>query len=136
MFKGTILIAEDEQYTRNTLSFVLENAGYQVIETANGQDTLHLILQLTRSAHPIDLIILDIEISGLTGWQVLDELKRYQISVPVVVITGLIDEQTLQRIQDKGCPEYLKKPFDPEEVTACVSKVLQKIKVTEKGVPK
>ena len=125
MSKGTILIAEDEKYTRNTLSFVLENAGYRVMEAMNGQEALYLIVHLKPSAHPIDLLILDIEMSGLTGWQVLDELNRYQVSVPTIVITGLNDEQILQRIQNNGSLEYLKKPFAPEEVTVCVSRALQ-----------
>jgi DNA-binding NtrC family response regulator len=125
MLKGTILIAEDERYTRNTLSFVLENAGYQVVEAANGQDALHLILHPKPSAHPIDLMILDIEMSGLTGVQLLDELKQRQISIPTIVITGLHDEHTLQRIQDNECLEYLKKPFAPENVTTCVSRALK-----------
>ena len=128
MSKGMILIAEDERYTRNTLSFVLENAGYQVVEAKNGQETLHVILQMKQAGHPIDLMILDIEMSGLTGWQVLDELQRYQTSIPTIVITGLIDEQMLQRIRNNGGLECLKKPFDPEGVIAYVSKILQKPK--------
>lgn len=125
MCKGTILIAEDEKYTRNTLSFILENDGYQVLEARNGQEALSLILHLKQSLHPIDLLILDIEMSGLTGWEVLDKLKRYQVSVPTIVITGLINEQMLQRIQDNGYLEYLKKPFAPQELTACVSGALK-----------
>lgn len=126
MCKGTILIAEDEQYTRNTLSFVLESAGYQVMEAMNGQEALSQILHLKQSGHPIDLLILDIEMSGLTGWQILDELQWSQISIPTIIITGLIDEQMLQRRHDGCCLEYLKKPFAPERVTTCVSHVLQK----------
>ena len=126
MVKGTILIAEDEKYTRNTLTFVLENAGYQVMEAMNGQDVLNVILHLKSSAHPIALMILDVEMSGRTGWQVLDELRRSQISIPIILITGLIDEHMLQRIRDTYCLECLKKPFNPENVTTCVSRVLQK----------
>ena len=128
MAQGTILIAEDETYTRNTLAFVLENAGYQVVEVANGQEAVHRLLHLTHSAHPIDLMILDIEMAGLTGWHVLKELKRSQVAIPTIVITGLIDEQLLQKIQDDGGLEYLRKPFDPEHVTAYVSRILKKRK--------
>ena len=125
MSKRTILIAEDEKYTRNTLSFVLENAGYQVVEAKNGRETLYLILQMKQSGHPIDLLILDIEMSGLTGWQVLDELQRNQTLIPTIVITGLIDEQILQRIRNNCGLECLKKPFEPKEFTACVSRALK-----------
>jgi DNA-binding NtrC family response regulator len=131
MGKATILIAEDEQHTRNTLSFVLENAGYQVMEAMNGQEALRQILYLQQSVHSIDLLILDIEMSGLTGWQILDELQGCQISIPTIIITGLIDEPMLQQRHDSCRLEYLKKPFAPEHITTCVSQVLQK---TE-GIP-
>jgi two-component system C4-dicarboxylate transport response regulator DctD len=94
----------------------------------NGQEALQLILHLNSSVHPIDLMILDIEMSGLTGWQVLDELQRHQALIPTIVITGLIDEQVLQRIRNNGGLECLKKPFDPEEVTVCVSRALEEQK--------
>ena len=126
MRQEMILIAEDEKYIRNTLSFVLENAGYQVMEAMNGQEALYLILHPKQTVHPIDLLILDIEMSGLTGWQVLEELRRHQASIPTIVITGLMDEQILQRIQNTYCLECLKKPFGPENLTTCVSRVLQK----------
>ena len=128
MRQEMILIAEDEVYTRHTLTFVLENAGYQVMEVVNGQDVLNVILHLKSSARPIALMILDIEMSGFTGWQVLDELKHSQISIPTILITGLIDEHMLQKIQNNRCLECLKKPFTPENVTTCVSRVLQKAK--------
>jgi len=128
MSKRKILIAEDEKYTRNTLSFLLENAGYQVVEAMNGLEALHLILHLKQSVHPIELMILDIEMSGLTGWQVLDELQRHRASIPTIVITGLIDEQMLQRLRNNGGLECLKKPFEPKEVTACVSRALKEQK--------
>ena len=128
MSKRKILIAEDEKYTRNTLSFVLENAGYQVVEAMNGQEALSLILHLKQSVHPIELMILDIEMSGLTGWQVLYELQRHRVSIPTIVITGLIDEQMLQRIRDNGSLECLKKPFDPEGIIAYVSRALKEQK--------
>ena len=128
MCNETILIAEDEKYTRNTLSFILENAGYQVMEAMNGLEALYLILHRKQSLHPIDLLILDIEMSGLTGWEVLDELKQHQVLVPTIVITGLMNEQMLQRIQNNGYLEYLKKPFVPQEVTACVSRALKEQK--------
>lgn len=125
MCKGTVLIAEDEKYTRNTLALVLGNDGYQVLEAGNGHEALSLILQQKRAVQPINLLVLDIEMSGFTGWEVLDELKRYQVSVPTIIITGLMDEQVLQRIRNNGGLGYLKKPFVPQEVTACVARALQ-----------
>jgi CheY-like chemotaxis protein len=99
-----------------------------VVEAINGQEALHLILHLKQSVHPVELMILDIEMSGLTGWQVLDELQRHQALIPTIVITGLIDEQMLRRIRNNSGLECLKKPFDPEGVIAYVSKILQQPK--------
>ncbi len=134
MFKGTILLVEDEKYMRNTLSLVLENAGYHVVEAENGQHALRLILQLKSSTHPVDLMLLDSEVSGLTGWQVLAELKQYHLSVPTIVIMGLIEQRTFQHIPGNGEVEYLKKPLHPEEVIAGVSRILQRMDVLEKSV--
>jgi two-component system alkaline phosphatase synthesis response regulator PhoP len=134
MSKGTILIAEDEEYTCSTLSFILENAGYHVVEARNSQEALYLILHREQSLYPIELLILDIEMSCFTGRELLHELRQNKILVPTIVITGLIDEQMLQCIQDNGYLKYLRKPFVPKEVLRCVSRMLQERKQLKESV--
>ena len=119
-----ILVTEDELHTRNTLSFVLESAGYEVRTADNGKESLEIILKHKKSSVPFDLLLLDIEMAGLSGLQMLDGLKKKGVSLPTIAITGFSDKQTLERIWGKGCEEILVKPFSPEDVTAAVEKVL------------
>ena len=121
-----ILITEDELHTRNTLSLVLESAGYEVITADNGKEALERILKDKKGSELFDLLLLDIEMAALSGLQMLDELKKKGVNLPTIIITGFSDQQTLKRIRGRGCKEILIKPFTPEEVTAAVEKVLGK----------
>ena len=121
-----ILITEDELHTRNTLSLVLESAGYEVITADNGKEALERILKDKKGSELFDLLLLDIEMAALSGLQMLDELKKQGVNLPTIIITGFSDQQTLKRIRGRGCKEILIKPFSPEEVTAAVEKVLGK----------
>ena len=116
----SILIVEDEVFTSNTLSFVLVNGGYQVLTASNGWRALQIILGRKRSKTPIELMILDLEIPGLTGFQLLDELRNRNIIVPTIAITGLLDSFTLQGIHERKCQGLLKKPFSPEDILNCI----------------
>jgi len=121
-----ILITEDELHTRNTLSLVLESAGYEVRTADNGKESLDIILKHKKGSDPFDLLLLDIEMAGLSGLQMLDSLKKKGVNLPSIVITGFSDQQTLNKIKTRGCKEILIKPFDPEQVTEAVEKVLGK----------
>ncbi len=121
-----ILITEDEPHTRNTLSLVLENAGYEVKTVDNGKESLDIILKHKKGSDPFDLLLLDIEMAALSGLQMLDGLKKKGVNLPTIIITGFSDQQTLKKIRGRGCKEILIKPFSPEEVTAAVEKVLGK----------
>lgn len=119
-----ILVAEDELHTRNTLSFVLESAGYEVKTADNGKESLDIILKHQKSSAPFDLLLLDIEMAGLSGLQMLDGLKKKGVNLPTIAITGFSDKETLERIWEKGCKKILAKPFSPEDVTGAVREVL------------
>ncbi len=123
-----VLIADDEPHTRISLSFILESAGYLVTDVRDGQEALDKILTLQRSSHPVDLLVLDIEMPGLTGWQLLDVLKKQNISLPTVVITGFSDSQTGRKVPDEWHVEFIVKPFTPEVLNASILRVLEKKK--------
>lgn len=124
MQHATILLAEDEQHTRNTLALVLENAGYLVLETQSGTDALHMILSRLHTDSPIDLLILDIELNGLSGWEVLDNLQKQHALVPTIVITGLTEHYSFKNSQYSMLCEFLPKPFSPDTLTVIVKTLL------------
>ncbi len=120
-----VLIADDEAHTRLSLSFILESAGYLVTNAPDGQEALDKILTLRRTSHPIDLLVLDIEMPGLTGWELLDELKEQKIFLPTIIITGFNDSPTHGKFVEGRHVEFIVKPFNPQRLTASVSSLLE-----------
>jgi len=120
----TILIAEDERHTRDAISLLLENAGYRVFLTDTGKEAVAIIDRFRGTEMSIGLLILDIEMSGLTGIQVLNSIRSYGDSTPTVVITGLTGPELSAGLRSRGCVEILSKPFDPEQLVEAVSRAL------------
>ncbi len=128
-----VLIADDEVHTRLSLSFILESAGYLVTNAPDGQEALDKILTLRRTSHPIDLLVLDIEMPGLTGWELLDELKEQNIILPTIIITGFSDSPTHRKFVEGRHVEFIVKPFNPQRLRASVSNLLQNGKPPGQG---
>jgi len=120
-----VLIADDETHTRLSLSFILESAGYLVTEAPDGQEALDKILALRRTSHPIDLLVLDIEMPGLTGWELLDELEEQNIFLPTIIITGFSDSPKHRKFFNEWHKEFIVKPFTPQRLTTSISNLLQ-----------
>jgi len=121
-----VFIADDETHTRTSLTFILESIGYIVTGAADGREALDKILALRESSHPVDLLVLDIEMPGLTGWQLLGVLKEKNIILPTIIITGFSDNRTGGKVFKEWSVEYIVKPFTPEILTESISNVLEK----------
>jgi DNA-binding NtrC family response regulator len=123
-----VLIADDEIHTRISLTFILQSAGYLVTDAPDGREALDRILALQGSSHPVDMLILDIEMPGLTGWQLLDVLKNQNIYLPTIIITGFSDSRTGRKVPSGWHVEFIVKPFTPELLTTSVLRVLKEKK--------
>jgi two-component system response regulator FlrC len=124
MSKATILIAEDERHTRDAISLLLENAGYKVFQTDTGGEAVAIIDRSCGTEMSIGLLILDVEMNGLTGIQVLESLRLHGDLTPAVVITGLTGTELPPRLRAPGYVEVLLKPFNPEQLANAVSRAL------------
>jgi phosphoserine phosphatase RsbU/P len=122
MSKKHILIADDEQNTLMTLQFILEVADYRVTTADNGREALDKVLD---SGSPVDLLITDIQMPGLTGLELMDELNRLKIGVPFLAITGYGNKELIAELTSRGCHKYLDKPIDEEELVECVAMLLE-----------
>ena len=126
MAKEHILVVDDEQNMRNTLAFILETANYHVTTAAEGRSALEEILAAREGAHPVDLLITDMRLPGLTGLQLIDELNYLKIKIPVLVITAYGDRSLLLELERTGCADYLDKPFDYKELVRRVDLLMEK----------
>ena len=106
-----VLIVDDNDDNRFTLSMRLEACGYENIVTAeNGREALEKMRQ-----GPVDLVLLDIMMPELDGYGVLEELRTDTAlrDVPVVMISAIEDINSVVRCIELGATDYLTKPFNP-----------------------
>ena len=126
MAKEHILVVDDEQNMRNTLAFILETANYHVTTAAEGRSALEEILAAREGDRPVDLLITDFRLPGLTGLQLIDELNYLKIKIPVLVITAYGNRSLFLQLERTGCADYLDKPFDYKELVKRVDSLVEK----------
>jgi two-component system copper resistance phosphate regulon response regulator CusR len=121
-----ILIVEDETKTGDYLKQGLSEAGFIVDVSRNGLDGLHLAL-----AEAYDLLILDVMLPGMDGWQLLHTLRKAGRDMPVIFLTAR--DQIGDRVKglELGADDYLIKPFSFAELLARVRTLLRRGKTTE-----
>ncbi len=123
-----ILIVDDEQDILDLLTFNLQREGYETLTAAEGENALHL----ARTAFP-DLIILDVMLPGLDGWEVLRELRRDPDTrhLPVVFLTAKDSEIDEVVGLELGADDYIVKPISMHKLVARVKLALRKAATAE-----
>lgn len=117
----TILTVDDSGSLRQMVSFVLKDAGYDVVEAVDGQDGL----EKARSRH-IDLVLTDQNMPGMDGLgliRALRTLKNYQ-TVPILMLTTETGDDIKRQGRAAGATGWIVKPFDPARLTEVVSKLI------------
>ena len=115
-----LLLVEDDASIRGALIRALTERGHAVTSTASAMDALQQIHQL-----PPDLVLLDLGLPGLGGYEALRMLRAIS-TVPVVVITARDDETEIIRVLDAGADDYMVKPFGGGQVDARIRAVLRR----------
>lgn len=129
MDKLKILVVDDESRMRKLVKDFLVRKNYEVIEAENGEQAIDLFF----SDKDIALIILDIMMPKLDGWQVCKEIRQYS-KVPIIMLTAKGDEKDELQGFELGVDEYISKPFSPKILVARVEAVLRRTTATEEEV--
>lgn len=116
-----ILVADDEEHIGYLVKFQMEKAGYEVVWKLDGRAALEGV----RAERP-DLVILDVMMPRLTGFEVLQQLKGDPATadIPVIMLSALGNEDELIKGFDLGAADYVVKPFSPGELLARVRRHL------------
>ncbi|PJF27995.1 MAG: hypothetical protein CUN53_01955 [Phototrophicales bacterium] len=119
----TILVVDDNEMNRDVLSRRLERQGYRVVTAEDGI----LALEAVRS-EAFDLVLLDIMMPRMNGYEVLEALKRdpLQKAIPVIVISAMDDLESVVRCIELGADDYLFKPFNPVLLRARINASLSR----------
>jgi DNA-binding response OmpR family regulator len=120
MSRSRILVVDDDAVTRELLRGLLERAGHEVHEAADGRQGLHELY-----ARPVDLVILDVSMPELDGWATLERIRDLS-DIPVLMLT--VRETEMERVRglQGGADDYVVKPFGPQELTARVQALLRR----------
>ncbi len=117
----TVLVVGDEEPVRSLLQEALQDAGYDVLAAANGQQALDAM-----AAREIDAALLDIRMPGLSGLAVLQELQQRYPDTSVIMLTAVGDTETAVGAMKSGAYDFVEKPFRLADVVVRVAKALEK----------
>ena len=129
MSKIQVLVVDDEPRYLKLVGYNLEAAGYEVLTAASGEEALLLVAKKIP-----DLIILDIRLPGIDGYEVCTKIREFS-SVPIIMLTAKGEEQEKVQGLRLGADDYVTKPFGADELMARVETVLRRSLVPEAKTP-
>ena len=118
----TVLIVEDDEAIASSVAYSLDRAGYRTLRAGDGAQALRLF----RQQRP-DLVILDLMLPQMDGWRVMDELRREDARVPVIVCSARTSEFDRVHGLEMGADDYVTKPFSMKELLARVQAHLRRV---------
>ncbi|WP_371371050.1 response regulator transcription factor [Sporomusa aerivorans] len=113
-----ILIADDEKDIRDIVTWYLSREGFEVFAAADGHAAMDI-----ETSHLPDLLILDVMMPGLSGWEIAKTVQR---NVPIIFLTALSEENDKINGFKLGADDYISKPFSPRELVARVHAILRR----------
>ena len=125
MLKTKILLVDDDPNIRQLVNLYLEKEGFEVTMAADG---LEAVKQFKLS--PPSLILLDIMLPGMDGWQVCREVRKVS-NIPIIMLTA--KDETFDKVLglELGADDYVVKPFDPKELIARIKAVIRRYQATD-----
>ena len=117
----TVLVVDDEKNIRELIQLYLTNAGYRVVNAVDGAEAL----RLARADKP-DLIVLDLMLPQVEGYEVCRRLRREGNDLPIIMLTARDDDVDKIVGLELGADDYMTKPFNPRELVARIKAVLRR----------
>lgn len=124
-----ILVVDDEARMRKLVRDFLVKKGFEVMEAADGEEAVDTFYE----HKDISLLILDVMMPKMDGWQVVREIRQYS-KVPIIMLTAKSEEQDELQGFELGVDEYISKPFSPKILVARVEAILRRTNVLEDEV--
>jgi CheY-like chemotaxis protein len=117
----TVLVAEDDALVRDIIRRALAEAGFTVVEAANGREALHK----AASEERLDLLLTDLAMPELGGRELAQRLRETHPRLPVLFMSGYTDDEVMRRGLLESGATFLEKPFSPEVLARKVSQMLE-----------
>lgn len=125
---SNILIIEDDERIRTSMTLALEDEGYEVVGSPSAEIALELFAHAAIE-QPYDLVIIDLMLPGMDGFTCCRELRR-QSALPIVMVTARSDTHDVVAGLEAGADDYVTKPFEPKELAARIRALLRRAHAT------
>lgn len=119
MSDATILIVDDEEELRENLFDLLEFKGYRVLKAASGEEALEML-----ASNDVDLALLDIQLPGMSGLDVLQEIRKSKPTMPVAMVSASSVRSILAKAEEYGANRVVLKPYSQMEILRTVEELL------------
>lgn len=119
-----ILVVDDDKNTRRLMKLLIEEAGYTVCTAADGDEALMLL-----GEHHIDLIILDVMMPGMDGYELTNELRASDNELPIIMVSAKQLPEDIKKGFRAGVDDYMTKPVDEEELILRIKALLRRAKI-------
>jgi DNA-binding response OmpR family regulator len=129
MEKKTILVVDDESIMRKLVRDFLQRSDYTVVEAENGIEAMEIFYE----NKDIALIILDVMMPKMDGYEVLKEIREQDKQIPIIMLTAKTEERSELKGFDLGVDEYISKPFSPKILVARIEAILKRTYGAESG---
>lgn len=117
----TILITEDNAINAMYLEALFLEYNCTVLEVMSGEEAIEIVKGNTT----IDIILMDLKMSGIGGISAIEEIRKINATVPIIIQTGVTSNEEKQAAFDAGCNDYIVKPFSKEDIFKLVNKQLK-----------
>lgn len=119
-----VLLVDDETDFLFSARIALRKYGYRVEVAASGKEALFKILEAQNGKDPFDLLITDIRMPEMSGFELIDAVKKCGIATPFIAMTCFSDGELLRELRARDCEMVIEKPFPPEELVVQVREIL------------
>ncbi len=123
-----ILIVDDEKDIRDGSKRILSRIGFQVMTASRGDEALDML----ESGKP-SIVFLDLKMPGMGGMEVLEQIKKIDETILVIIITGYATVETATKAMKRGAYDFIAKPFEPDQMRIVVNRAWEKIRLTREA---
>ena len=116
--RNRILVVEDEIYNFTLLKYIFEKEGQEIVWARNGEEAVALF----RENKSFDLILMDIKMPVLNGYEATRQIRATDSTVPIIAVTAYAMSEDIQKCLDAGCNEVVTKPLDRNEMLLLIRK--------------
>ena len=121
--KKTILWVDDEEIALEVWSQMLQKLGYTVLQARYGYEALEIF---QKNKNRISLVILDMRMPGMNGCEVYDRLKEVLPETKIILVSGYIDQYSIDELSKRNFNGYIEKPFKLKELSEKIEEVLER----------